>query len=353
MKKILLIEDDAVLRENTSELLELSNYHVVSAPNGKTGVEVAKETLPDIIVCDIMMPELDGYGVLQTLSQNESTQHIPFIFLSAKTERKDVRRGMDLGADDYITKPFSEDELISAIESRLAKASILKDIREKNQTKEELKEEGVGEIRSLNDLKNYFEDNGESFRFSKESFIYKEGNNSNYIYLISSGLIKCHKLDEQGKQLTTALYKEDDLFGYTSFTQNLAYQESATAIQESELVGLSKKALANVLNKNNKVTLEIIELLTEDLALVKDQLLQMAYSSVSKKTANTILKFAEKLNQKPENQIKISRNDLASVAGIATETLIRTMSSFKKQGLIEIEGRTIRILNLEKLKEIC
>ena len=349
MKKILLIEDDVVLRENTSELLELSNYEVVNAPNGKIGVAIAKEIIPDIIVCDIMMPELDGYGVLESLTKNESTQHIPFIFLSAKTERSDVRRGMDLGADDYITKPFNEDELISAIESRLAKAAILKDIREKKVKKVEEEED----IRSLNDLKNYFEDNGESFHFSKETTIYKEGNNSNYIYLINSGLIKCHKLDEQGKQLTTALYKEDDLFGYTSFTQNLAYQESATAIQETELVGLSKKALTSVLNKNHKVTLELIELLTEDLAAVKDQLLQMAYSSVSKKTANTILLFAEKLNRKPEDQIKISRNDLASVAGIATETLIRTMSSFKKQGLIEIEGRTIRILDLEKLKEIC
>ena len=349
MRKILLIEDDVVLRENTSELLELSNYEVVNAPNGKIGVEVAKETLPDIIVCDIMMPELDGYGVLEALTKNESTQHIPFIFLSAKTERKDVRRGMDLGADDYITKPFSEDELISAIESRLAKASILKDLREK---KEEKTEDTEG-LRNLNDLKNYFEDNGETFRYPKETSIYKEGKNSNYIYLITSGLIKCHKLDEQGKQLTTALYKEDDLFGYTSFSQNLAYQESATTIQETELVGLSKKALTEVLDKNHKVTLELIELLTEDLAIVKDQLLQMAYSSVSKKTANTILMFAEKLNRKPEEQIKISRNDLASVAGIATETLIRTMSNFKKQGLIEIEGRTIRILDLEKLKEIC
>ena len=349
MRKILLIEDDVVLRENTSELLELSNYEVVNAPNGKIGVEVAKDTLPDIIVCDIMMPELDGYGVLEALTKNESTQHIPFIFLSAKTERKDVRRGMDLGADDYITKPFSEDELISAIESRLAKASILKDLREK---KEENEEDTEG-LRNLNDLKNYFEDNGETFRYPKETSIYKEGKNSNYIYLITSGLIKCHKLDEQGKQLTTALYKEDDLFGYTSFSQNLAYQESATTIQETELVGLSKKALTEVLDKNHKVTLELIELLTEDLAIVKDQLLQMAYSSVSKKTANTILMFAEKLNRKPEEQIKISRNDLASVAGIATETLIRTMSNFKKQGLIEIEGRTIRILDLEKLKEIC
>ena len=349
MKKILLIEDDVVLRENTLELLELSNYEVTSAANGKIGVQLAKKMVPDIIVCDIMMPELDGYGVLEALTNNEITQHIPFIFLSAKTERRDVRKGMDLGADDYITKPFNEDELISAIESRLAKAAILKDRREKIEVVKEEEED----IRSLNDLKNYFEDNGETFTFLKDASIYKEGNNSNYIYLINKGLIKCHKLDEQGKQLTTALYKEDDLFGYTSFSQNLAYQESATAIQKTELVGLSKKTLTGVLNKNHKVTLELIELLTEDLAVVKDQLLQMAYSSVSKKTAKTILMFAEKLNRKPEDHIKISRNDLASVAGIATETLIRTMSSFKKQGLIEIEGRTIRILDLEKLKEIC
>ena len=130
MKKVLLIEDDAVLRENTAELLELSEYDVTTAQNGKIGIETAKNLLPDIVVCDIMMPELDGYGVLEFLSKEESTKHIPFIFLSAKTERKDVRKGMDLGADDYITKPFSEDELISAIESRIAKALILKEERE-------------------------------------------------------------------------------------------------------------------------------------------------------------------------------------------------------------------------------
>jgi DNA-binding response OmpR family regulator len=115
MNKVLLIEDDIVLRENTAELLELSNYIVITAPNGKTGLEMAKKSLPDIVVCDIMMPQLDGYGVLEALAKNKETKHIPFIFLSAKTERTDVRKGMDLGADDYITKPFEEHELISAI----------------------------------------------------------------------------------------------------------------------------------------------------------------------------------------------------------------------------------------------
>jgi DNA-binding response OmpR family regulator len=347
MKSILLIEDDTILRENTSELLELANYHVVTAPNGKIGLEVAKNTLPDIIVCDIMMPELDGYGVLEGLSGNENTKHIPFIFLSAKTERKDVRKGMDLGADDYITKPFEEEELISAIESRLAKAAILKDNRH-----EEDSQESEEELRTLNDLKNFFDDNGETMDFANGEVIYSEGQNSNYIYLISKGLVKCHKLDEQGKHLTTALYKEDDLFGYTSFTQNTPYQETATAIQDTTLIGISKNELKEVLNSNHKVTLELIQLLTDDLSMVKDQLLQMAYSSVKKRTATTILKFAEKLNRKPNDAIRISRNDLASVAGIALESLIRTLSSFKDMGLIEIEGRNIRILDIHKLQQI-
>ena len=150
MKTILLIEDDIVLRENTKELLELSDYNVTTAANGKLGLQAAIATLPDIIVCDIMMPELDGYGVLEGLSKQDSTMHIPFIFLSAKTERHDVRKGMDLGADDYITKPFSEDEIISAIESRLAKAAILKDRRNQQASKND---DSQDELRSLNDLK--------------------------------------------------------------------------------------------------------------------------------------------------------------------------------------------------------
>ncbi len=350
MKKILLIEDDVVLRENTAELLELSNYNVVTAANGKLGVEAAIKELPNIIICDIMMPELDGYGVLELLSKNESTQYIPFIFLSAKTERKDVRKGMDLGADDYITKPFQEEELTSAIESRIARASILKDIRDKRNSQDNTEEED--EIRTLNDLKNYFDDNGKPFTFKKGEIIYTEGQNSNYIFLVTKGVVKCYKFDEQGKELITALHKEDDLFGYTSFIQNIPYQESAGVIKDAELAGISKEQLADVLNSNHKITLELIQLLTDDLKGVKNQLLEMAYSSVSKKTASTILKFAEKLNSKPNQPIKISRSDLSSVAGIATETLIRTMSSFKKQGLIEIEGRNVTIVNLEKLKEI-
>lgn len=121
MKKILLIEDNDDIRNNTAEILELSNYKVIVAENGKTGVEKAIAHMPDLIICDIMMPELDGYGVLHACHKNDSIKNTPFIFLTAKTERSDFRKGMELGADDYITKPFDGTELLNAIDSRLKK----------------------------------------------------------------------------------------------------------------------------------------------------------------------------------------------------------------------------------------
>src|SRR6185369_16481386 len=102
MKKILLIEDNKDMRENTREILELANYQVHAAKNGKEGVEAAQKEKPDLIICDIMMPVLDGYGVLHMLAKKDETAGIPFIFLTAKAERSELRKGMEMGADDYV-----------------------------------------------------------------------------------------------------------------------------------------------------------------------------------------------------------------------------------------------------------
>lgn len=351
MKKILLIEDDTVVRENTAELLELSNYDVITAPNGKVGASYAAKFLPDVIICDIMMPELDGYGVLELLSNNDATRHIPFIFLSAKTERKDIRKGMDMGADDYLTKPFDESELISAIESRLAKVAIIKEnLERENQTQDFLEEES--NIKTLDHLKNYFSDNAEEQSYKSGETIYNQGETSSYVFLIYKGVVKTTKIDEQGKELITALHKDDDFFGFTSFTHNVAYHESASTIENTIVFKFLKQDLKNILEKNHLITLDLLDYFSDNVYEIKDQLLQMAYSSVRKKTASTILQFTEKVRKRPENVIKISRNDLASVAGIATETLIRTLSGLKKDGIIDIDGRNIKILDLEMLKKV-
>src|SRR5213592_1272010 len=124
-RSILIIDDHTDIRENIAEILSLGGYKTFTAENGKKGVETALKEKPDLIVCDIMMPELDGYGVLHLLRKNPDTKNIPFIFLTAKTERSDFRKGMEMGADDYITKPFEDIELLNAVEIRLKKLSIL------------------------------------------------------------------------------------------------------------------------------------------------------------------------------------------------------------------------------------
>lgn len=349
MKKILFIEDDTVVRENTAELLELSDYNVVTAANGRSGVEMAKKELPDLIICDIMMPEMDGYGVLQTLAQDPSTQYIPFIFLSAKTEHKDIRKGMDLGADDYLTKPYEEEELINAIESRLAKVAILQNLRENK--KPAAVTEDAQQIKNLNELREFMK-NFELQTYKAGENIYEEGKLGNHFFLVDKGVVKSHRMDEHGKELITSLYKEGDFFGSFSFTKSTSYEEYATAMEETRVYIVPKEELKETLMKNSKITLDLIDVLGDNIAGIKEQLMEMAYGSVRKKTARTILLFSQKIRRFPTQSIRISRSDLASVAGMASESLIRTLSDFKKEGLIEIEGRNIKILNLEALKNI-
>ena len=116
MKQILFIEDNYEIRENTTELLELAGYTVVTAVNGKEGVALAKEKTPDLILCDIMMPELNGYEVFEELKKDSSTSCIPFVFVTASAERSEMSKGLEMGADGYIRKPFDEKELVETIE---------------------------------------------------------------------------------------------------------------------------------------------------------------------------------------------------------------------------------------------
>ncbi len=122
MKKILVIEDEPEMRRNLTTLLRFQSYQPVAAENGRLGVEAARREKPDLILCDVMMPDLDGYGVLKALQTDTSLARIPFIFLTAKGEKDDLRNGMDLGADDYLTKPVANADLVRAIEARLRRS---------------------------------------------------------------------------------------------------------------------------------------------------------------------------------------------------------------------------------------
>lgn len=172
-KLVLVIDDNKDIRENTAEILDLAGYKTLTAENGKQGVEIATKENPSVIVCDIMMPELDGYGVLHMLRKNPGTAHTPFIFLTAKTERGDFRKGMEMGADDFITKPFEEIELLNAVEIRLKKAEILENSYSPNQS-------GLSQF--IQDVKNTgliekLEEKYEVESYAKKQILYSEEEN--------------------------------------------------------------------------------------------------------------------------------------------------------------------------------
>jgi CheY-like chemotaxis protein len=349
-KLITFIEDEPDIQDIVAYNLRREGYQVSSALSGEDGLSLVKQKLPDLILLDLMLPGMDGLEVCRHLRTQAETRDIPIIMVTAKGEESDVVLGLGLGADDYITKPFEEEELISAVESRLAKAEIVSKASQ-NKTIHN-NQNGDSILKNLNQLKNFFDENGVVSSFNKGDLIYEEGERSNKIYLILEGVVKSYKMDGNGKELITALYKADDFLGFTSFAESIIYQESVMAVENVQVAGISKNELKEIIGNNKEVSVEILNLLTDNISYIKEQLLQMAYGSVRKKTAKTILQFAKILDKKPEDAIKISRYDLASVAGIATESLIRTLSGFKKNGLIEIEGRNIRILDLEKLNAI-
>lgn len=346
MKKILLIEDNPEIRENTSEILSLANYNVLTAENGKIGVELAQKEKPDLIICDIMMPELDGYGVLHILSKNEQTASIPFIFLTAKTEKTDIRKGMNLGADDYLTKPFDDTDLLNAIETRLRKNAMQQKHYEASAEGLETFIKDAQRVLNISDLAK----DRKVKSFKKKAEIFSEGDMPLHVYFVKSGNVKTYKSNEDGKELITNLYSSNDFFGYEPVLENVNYQESAVAMQDSDLIAIPRHDFMLMIQSHPDVSSSFIKLLCKKVAAREKQLLHLAYNSVRQRTAEALLKSAPLKNSK--SVIAISREDLAKMVGTASESVIRVLSDFKDEGIIDIETGKIKIVHPEKLEKI-
>lgn len=350
MKKILLIEDNTEIRENTAEILDLADYEVITAENGRVGVEKAHLEKPDLIICDIMMPIMDGYSVLHLLSKTTDTANIPFIFLTAKADRSDFRKGMEMGADDYITKPFDDVELLNAIESRLKKVELL----QKNYSKDLTGlDELISDAGGDQELKKLLESR-EVRNYKKKSEIYREGDYPLYLFCVVKGKIKTFKTNDDGKELIINIYDKNDYLGYVDLLQESNYNESAAAMEDCEICLIPKNDFYNLVLRNRQVAQKFIQLLSKNIKTNEDQLLKLAYNSVRKRISEALLKFHSHLTKEgtPTNQMKISREDLSNVAGTSLETAIRTLSDFKDEKLIEIESGKITILDLDKLKRL-
>ncbi len=345
---ILVIEDNSDVRENITELLELAGYTVHAAVNGKEGVKMAINLLPDLILCDIMMPKMDGYGVLYMLGKNTKTTHIPFVFLTAKAEKQDFREGMNKGADDYVTKPFTEIELLQAVETRLRRYKQISEgatATEQLNTIIEIEQQYTG-IADLIDTKRY-----ESFK--KKDTIFREGNNSHFVYLIETGKVKTVKSSEFGKELTLELYGEQDFFGYISIIENQPYTHTAVAIEDTKCLVIPKDKFLSLLTSHKDVSTQVIRMLSKKVGVEEDALLNFAYNSVRKRVAIGLLKLAGKYEGAQNgNPFPVPREDLANLVGTSTESVIRVLAEMKEDQLIGIEGRKIRLLDLNRMEKL-
>ena len=348
MKKILVIEDNNEVRENIGEILELSNYKVFTAENGKTGVELALRELPDMIICDIMMPVLDGYGVLHLLNKHIETYGIPFIFLTAKAEKTDLRKGMEMGADDYLTKPFDSIELLNAIEIRLRKSESIKQHAAKNDKDVNAFINNAQKKGSIT----LTSDDRELYDYKKKQMLYTEGQRPKNVYYIKSGKIKIYKTSDEGKELITNIYSTGDFFGYTYVLEEINYKENAQALEDAEIMIIPKDDFITLISGDSQIAKQFIKMITHNVLDKEENLLNLAYSSLRKKVAYHLLQVFDKFKKQNSNDINLSRENLAQTAGIATESLIRTLSDFKSEKLIDINGSLITILNENKLRNL-
>jgi CRP-like cAMP-binding protein len=296
-----------------------------------------------------MMPVLDGYGVLHLLNKNEKLKDTPFVFLTAKTERQDFRKGMEMGADDYITKPFTEIELLNAIEQRLKKINILK-------KKYEVGNAGLSELlldAGRTDVLEELSSNRNINVYKRKQIIYNEGNHPNRLFYVQKGKVKLYKSNDDGKDLTIGLYGPGEYFGFMPLFDNSIYKETAEAMEDSDIAVIPREEFDILIKENSSVVKKFLQILAGNISEKENQLLGLAYNSLRKRVADSLLMLKRKFGEgKEQFSIHISREDLANIAGTATESLIRTLSDFKAEKMIDIKDGYIILINEKKLASL-
>jgi CRP-like cAMP-binding protein/DNA-binding NarL/FixJ family response regulator len=348
---ILIIEDNKDMRDNTTEILQLANYKVLVAENGKMGVELARNNKPSLILCDIMMPLLDGYGVLKAIENIPEMAGTPFIFITAKSEKTDFRKGMDLGADDYLAKPFSGDDLLRIVAARLKKSKLVKGSYENN-----LKglNDFINTTKSFHDI-NILSENKYVKKVKEKDMVFMDGDSSNFLYYVVSGKIKTYMTNESGKQYITEIYKEGDFFGYVALFENNNHKDSAMAIENSEVARINKEDFFKLMFSNNEASMKFIKLLSNNYAESEEKLLKLAYDSARKRVAGALIFISKKYkakDSKNESSFVLLRENISALSGISPESVSRNLTDFKEEGLIEANKGKIKIINLEKLESL-
>ena len=258
---------------------------------------------------------------------------------------------MEIGADDYITKPFAATELLNAIESRLKRASLLRqNTTDTDTTTGNVPSSGI----NTTEVINQFIGNRNVIRYKKKQIIYSERNHPSALYYLIKGKAKSLKTNDDGKELAIDLFSEGDFIGYTALLDGSTYKETAIAMTDTDIAVIPRKDFEDLISSRWEIARKFIKMMANNVAEKEDHLIGLAYNSLRKKVAEALLKLHLKFGEKDKEGFKIdfSRENLATIAGTATESLIRTLGDFREEKLIDIQNGEIHILNEKKLKEM-
>lgn len=345
-KNILIIEDNLEVRENTAEILELSGYNVLSAENGKIGVEIALSNPIDLIICDVLMPELDGHGVLHILSKNSKTNTIPFVFLTAKADITDIRAGMKLGADDYITKPYNEIDLLETIDRKLARFKAIKNKSVDNRTKLiPYINEDKGFEKFIKKIYDY-----DRITYNKNDLIHQEGKETRVVYFVNKGFLKNVMSSDFNKELIVDFYSSGDIIALSNMlAQNKHYSRLVALENGTEIIEIDQKDFLSIIHDDIDINAYILKKMAINTYNKNHLLVSFAYESVRKRLADALVYLIEK---REKNTIDVSRDELAQFIGTTKESVIRNLSDFKQEAFVKSSGNTIEIINKQGLVNI-
>ncbi len=361
MKTILVIEDNRDVRENIAEILELASYQVLQAANGKEGIATARQTRPDLILCDIMMPDLDGFGVLHILGEDAALAKVPFVFLTARARQVDFRIGMDLGADDYLTKPFKDLSLLNAVAMRLRKSE-----REQSTDLDKLMQALLNETDAQEALCVHYP----TTHFNRKHCLYSVGSWPTTLYFICQGKVKLFNTDAAGNEFITALHGTGDFLGYLALLEESVHAETAELLEDAVVCAIPKADFLALIYHNQEVANQFTRLLAGDVTDQQERLLKLAYQSVRKRVAEALLMVQLKFYSQPtggstslstqsvdsidpiantSRPMTLSRENWSHLVGASVETVVRVLSDLRTEGLISLSGSEITLLDIDKL----
>ena len=347
---ILIIEDNVGILENTGELLELAGYKTIRSQCGKEGVELAKNHKPDIILCDALSPNFNGYDILHEVENIPNINKTPFIFISDKGEKPNFRKGEDYWSDDYLMKPFNGADLLRAVNSRLEKSRMLKKLNDSDAI---IDNDGSKPFMTLKDIK-ALSKNVIVKNKRKKDFLFIKGDPANFIYFVVSGKIKTFKTNDYGKDFITEILKEGNFLGYAALLENSDHKESAMIIENAEIATIPRQDFFELLNSNSAVAMQFIKCMSNRLSSSQEKLLNLAYDSARKRVAEALLFIYRKYQDEGSSELSfvLNRDNISELAGLAPESVSRNLTHFREEGLIETVHGIIKIVNVKKLETI-